>query len=591
MLTTLKVWVHPDNLLELKTMILRRLPVLVYNPSTSKVAQGVQKDPTITSIYFDNPKFSLYNGKVDHSSSASSLRLRWYDRLRDNPEIFCEKKTVFEDDTSRDRKFTTKLKYVKRILEGEYRLEKDVQKLKDRFGENSDKAQQLESSVSEIQTFIKDNDLQPVLRANYTRTAFQIPGDGRVRITIDTNLALIREDALDLERPCRDPEDWHRKDIDDMGLEFPFEDISKGEINRFPYALLEIRVRGDKNYEWVSDLMDSHLVKSAPRFSKFVHGLAQLYEDFVNAFPFWLSEVDSDIRQDPHQAFEQEQERKARVADDEFAIGSFLKSTHLGSPSGKAVSRSPMGSPRSTLSRSHQQTPPKEKANASMTRTSNLKQSRTNTQVEDEDSREEGVQVRDSRGLRSFLPSMSKYAQSRSTRYGAVRLPPGVQEPSFWMKNEGPVKVEAKVWLANQRTFIKWQHVGILLTSLSLGLFNAAGKDNNIARALGVVYTLVAIFTSCWGLGVYMWRSHLIRERSGKDFDSIFGPVVVCLGLAGALLINFGIKVSKRSHSTLHCFNALIFTVSQYHTMIVSQERPPQLLQSDLGLTAVASNL
>ena len=139
-------------------------------------------------------------------------------------------------------------------------MDKDVQRLKDRVGADSDEVKKLQESVEEVQNLIKENNLQPVLRANYQRTAFQIPGDNRVRITLDTNLALIREDSLDPERPCRDPESWHRKDIDDTSMDFPFSSIRKGEINRFPYALLEIRIRGDKKYEWVSELMSSHLV-------------------------------------------------------------------------------------------------------------------------------------------------------------------------------------------------------------------------------------------------------------------------------------------------------------------------------------------
>jgi len=76
--TAYKFWVHPENLLEVKTIILRRLPVLVYNPQTSKVAEGSEPDPTVTSIYFDDPKFSLYSEKVNHDGKASSVRLRWY---------------------------------------------------------------------------------------------------------------------------------------------------------------------------------------------------------------------------------------------------------------------------------------------------------------------------------------------------------------------------------------------------------------------------------------------------------------------------------------------------------------------------------
>jgi uncharacterized membrane protein YidH (DUF202 family) len=108
--------------------------------------------------------------------------------------------------------------------------------------------------------------------------------------------------------------------------------------------------------------------------------------------------------------------------------------------------------------------------------------------------------------------------------------------------HSGPVQVEAKVWLANQRTFLKWQHVSVLLASLSLGLYNAAGKHNYIAQWLAVVYTAIAIFAAGWGYTMYMWRSRLIRERSGKDFDNVLGPVVVCIALAVALAVNFAFQ-------------------------------------------------
>ncbi len=104
------------------------------------------------------------------------------------------------------------------------------------------------------------------------------------------------------------------------------------------------------------------------------------------------------------------------------------------------------------------------------------------------------------------------------------------------------MRVEAKVWLANQRTFIKWQHVSVLLASLSLGLYNAAGEGNNVARALAVVYTSIAVFTLAWGYAMYWYRSRLIRERSGRDFDALTGPLVVALGLAVALCLNFGFR-------------------------------------------------
>ena len=543
-----------DNLFEVKTVILRRLPVLVYNPQSAKIAEGSHRDPTITSIYFDNPNFSLYSDKVNGKEDASSLRLRWYGQLNEKPEIMFEKKVIKEGNASEEVRFPIKAKYVQPFLEDKYHMEKSIEKLEYRPNKDQEKIDNLKKAVEDIQGFIREKDLQPVLRANYTRTAFQIPGNDSVRISLDTNLALIREDALDMDRPCREPDDWHRRDIDNNSMEFPFKTIKKGEIHKFPFALLEIKVKGLKKYEWVEDLIHSHLVKEAPRFSKFVHGVAKLFEDNVNTFPFWLSEVEDDIRKEPEQAFDDEQERKRKAAEDEFAVGSLFGTA--ASPSFRRDIPSPAGSPaaaRSVPKRgSAAQTAPSTAAHSMpVTRLSvprlgsHHEESRAN---EEPDSEEEGTTVltspynngKSNGGLAKLFPSFStsKYAKKQRR----VKLPPGISAPGVWIKDQGPVRVEAKVWLANQRTFIKWQHVSVLLASLSLGLYNAAGEGNNIARALAVVYTSIAVFALAWGYTMYWYRSKLIRERSGKDFDALTGPLIVAVGLAIALCLNFGFK-------------------------------------------------
>lgn len=538
-----KFWVHPENLLEVKTMILRRLPVLVYNPQTSKTAEGSQPDPSITSIYFDNPAFELYSNKVENSA-GSSLRLRWYGSLNAKPTIFVEKKTVDEENTSREARFTTKDKYVQRFINDDYGMEKQIQKLSDRAGPDSSETKSMEASVDDIRSFIKDYNLQPVVRANYTRTAFQIPGDNRVRISLDTDLAFIREDAIDSDRPCRDPESWHRTDIDNNELEYPFTSIRKGEITRFPFAVLEIKMRatspGKKSAEWIEDLMSSHLVKEAPRFSKFVHGVAQLFEDYVNTFPFWLSQIETDIRRDPQQAFEEEVAKRQKEQDDEVAVGSLLKKGNLsGSMKKKVIS--PVGSPSMLESSSSL-------GNRRIS-TAIVAPQQTDDVVEEPDDDETGQQAHVANGngnaalggLKSLFPtfSTSKYAASRR---GKHHLPAGIVEPKNWIKDAGPVRVEGKVWLANQRTFIKWQHVSVLLASLSLGLFNAAGPENRVGKILGIVYTCIAVFAGGWGYWVYMWRMSLIQGRSGRDFDRVLGPCVVCVGLIVALILNFVFK-------------------------------------------------
>ena len=376
----------------------------------------------------------------------------------------------------------------------------------------------------------------------------QIPADRTARLAdgvVSPQIHLLVFDAA--PQPFDKDVVRHRLDIDQNALEYPFSSIKKGEICRFPYAILEIKVKDTKatrNNAWLADLISSHLVKEAPQFSKFVHGVAQLFEDSVNSFPFWLNDLESDIRRDPETAFQEEQQKQAKKAEDEFAVGSFLPGSK---PSPSPAFKAKVGSPHKF---------PDDKKNGQRSEAS---RSQLNNTAEERDSDEDGVhgngakvqgEVTDSSpgGLRSFLPafSNSRYAQRHRQRnaWEDAALPPGVKDPGKWIKDSGPVKVEAKVWLANQRTFIKWQHIAVLLASLSLGLYNAAGVDNDIARALALVYTAFAVFAGAWGWGVYMWRSKLITERSGKDFDNMTGPFIVSIGLAAALCLNFGFKYS-----------------------------------------------
>jgi uncharacterized membrane protein YidH (DUF202 family) len=525
------VWIHDDNLLEVKTYILRRLPSLVYSEQSSKGIEA-QGDPTLNSLYFDNRDFSLYSQKVDRQSDAASLRVRWYGQLNTNPELVIEQKIIHENGTSEEKRFTIKEKYIQSFIKGEYKMEKSIQKM-ERQGQSEARVEEFKNTVEGIQKFILDNELQPVLRANYTRTAFQKPLDDKVRISIDTSLAFIREDSIDPDRPCRNPDNWHRLDIDNQSMVYPFPNIGQGEISRFPFSVLEIKVKEDgakKHPQWVEDLMASHLVHKAPRFSKFVHGVASLFEDHVNNLPFWLSEVETDIRKDPQAAFQEEEERKAKKAEDELVVGSFLgtKSAsykqQVSSPLGKSYMADRMAAEERAGRRSG---------------FSNGKKPKDNTVAEEE---EEGEQRGGYGTLSSVFPSfsLSRYAQAR--REKNVKLPEGVTKPTQLIKDSGPLQVEPKVWLANERTFLKWQHIAILLGALAVSLYTAAGEDF-VAECMGIAYIAIAMFAGLWGYYMHMTRRNMIVARSGKDFDNMIGPMVVSFALMAALILNFIFKV------------------------------------------------
>lgn len=520
-------------------MILRRLPALVYSEQSAKELDG-NDSPAITSLYFDNKDFGLYSEKVDRQAGTSSLRLRWYGQLSARPDIYVEQKTADADGHSQESKFTIKDKYVKPFIDGEYSMEKTIQKM-ERQGQPAEQIETFRATVAKIQEFIREKALTPVLRANYSRTAFQKPADDRVRISIDADLAFIREDTLDRERPCRDPNEWHRLDIDNSNMTYPFKNINQSEVSKFPYAVLEIKLREDgarKRPSWIEDLMASHLLHPVPRFSKFIHGVASLFEDHVNNLPFWLSDLQKDIRKDPQAAFEEEELRRAQRADDVMAVGSLIGNV---SASYKAAKSSPVG-------KSYLADRMAADSRAQVPGSANAQNARADEQDEGGDEGEgSGDAQRKRTGygtLSSVLPgfSLSKYSQAK--RDQKVRLPEGVEEPTVWIKNMGELKVEPKVWLANERTFLKWQHICILQGGLAVALYTAAGQDT-VAEVMGIIYILIAIFSGVWGYSMLRIRRSMIIERSGKHFDNMVGPIIISIAVMAALIINFVIQVSR----------------------------------------------
>ncbi|TFK36658.1 hypothetical protein BDQ12DRAFT_686290 [Crucibulum laeve] len=125
--------------------------------------------------------------------------------------------------------------------------------------------------------------------------------------------------------------------------------------------------------------------------------------------------------------------------------------------------------------------------------------------------------------------------------YHAINsIPPQVRVPK---KISTPVKVEGKVWFANERTWIAWLNISIILATLSLALFNAS-KDE-IARNFAIVYAIISVLVLVYGYALYQHRITMIRRRDPGHFDAIAGPVVLSIILFFAILANFIIRVRE----------------------------------------------
>lgn len=290
---TTKYWVHPDNVTELKLIILKHLPVLVFNASK----EFEPADSAITSIYYDNPeKWDLYEGRLKKTEGAEAIRLRWYGGMQ-TETIFVERKTHREDWTgekSVKARFSLKEKNVNSYMRGELLPAAIFEKAK-KEGKKSLKAiAEDERLAAEIQYSVLKKGYKPVCRSFYNRTAFQLPADARVRISLDTELTMIREDNLDGVK--RSGDNWRRTDI---GIDYPFSQLPPGDVVRFPYAVLEVKLQtqlGQEPPEWVRQLIASHLVEAVPKFSKFIHGVASLFPDRIHLLPYWMPQMDVDIR-------------------------------------------------------------------------------------------------------------------------------------------------------------------------------------------------------------------------------------------------------------------------------------------------------
>lgn len=290
---TTKYWVHPDNITELKLIILKHLPVLVFNASK----EFDKKDSAITSIYYDNPEtWELYQGRLKKTEGAEAIRLRWYGGM-DTETIFVERKTHREDWTgekSVKARFAIKEKNVNAYMKGELLPSAIFEKAR-KDGKRPEKAiAEDERLAREVQYSVLKKGYVPVCRSFYNRTAFQLPADARVRVSLDTELTMVREDNMDGRR--RSGDNWRRMDI---GIDWPFSQLPPGDVEYFPYAVLEVKLQTQSGQEppaWVRELISSHLVEAVPKFSKFIHGTATLFPTRINLLPFWMPQMDIDIR-------------------------------------------------------------------------------------------------------------------------------------------------------------------------------------------------------------------------------------------------------------------------------------------------------
>ncbi|EGS19097.1 uncharacterized protein CTHT_0057210 [Thermochaetoides thermophila DSM 1495] len=590
---TTKYWVHPDNVTELKLIILKHLPVLVFNPSKEFETQ----DTAITSVYFDNPDtWELYEGRLKKNEGAEAIRLRWYGGMQ-TETIFVERKTHREDWTgekSVKARFSLKEKNVNAYLRGEL-LPKAIFEKARKEGKKSAKAiDEDERLAREIQYSILKRGYKPVCRSFYHRTAFQLPADARVRISLDTELTMIREDNLDGVR--RSGDNWRRMDI---GIDYPFSQLPPGDIVRFPYAILEVKLQtqlGQEPPEWVRQLTSSHLVEAVPKFSKFIHGVATLFPTRIHLLPYWMPQMDVDIRKPPTHDFgikRTEQSATTSISDDddeeeeedsdmeqekttpprEGETSAAAAAAAAGARNGRAL---PAGADiedqtidRPTAPGPGDGTYLYDSDDEDLSDSDRLAEARRvgpwayYTTLASTKARAAGRTTL--HVLKWLVPRPRSTPMPRNARLESLLGTGEIQTRRFkaprGKRIHVPVRVEPKVYFAAERTFLGWLEYSIYISTIAVTLLNfgSRAKDETSSSSISVslshrkvsfiaaaAFTVLAILSLMYAVVVYLYRSQAIRERRVARYYDKWGPSALCFALLVAVGLNFGLEGRKR---------------------------------------------
>lgn len=504
--------------------------------------------------------------------------------------IFVERKTHREDWTgekSVKARFSLKEKYVNDFLAGRYTVDQAFEKMK-KDGKKSEKEiADLMQLARELQYRVITRKLVPVTRSFYHRTAFQLPGDARVRISLDTELTMTREDNLDGRQ--RTGKNWRRMDI---GIDYPFSQLPPEDVERFPYAVLEVKLQtqaGQQPPEWIRELTASHLVEAVPKFSKFIHGTATLNPTRINLLPFWMPQMDVDIRKPVSHRFGIERPGQSKDIsttdlDDESDDEADLP------PAEGNLNIQRLREARDAMEAHERDQRREELEEAEAEQHVNGNAAGNSLDIEERvaaglqpnpdddyplyDSDDEDEDLEEARRvggyyyysvwarkqLNDITSTIGNALWAIAPRPRATQMP-GVAGASLGIpKNTGelkrfhappgkrihvPVRIEPKVSLATERTFLSWLEFSIIIGSIAATLLNFGDK---ISLYSAIAFTIVACAALFYSLTLYLWRVQKTRLRRAVTYHDKWGPTMLCLILLAAVMVNVGLRFGSDKH-------------------------------------------
>lgn len=317
--------------------------------------------------------------------------------------------------------------------------------------------------------------------------------------------------------------------------------LKKQEFVHFPYTVFEIKLQDDPP-DWLTQLLSSGLLTEVPKFSKFIHGTALLFPlDTQNSPPNWF------LQNHPGTL--------------ESATLQQLQNPVKGNPldlifpteqdSNSAILRTPGQMQVSTLChvpQNHTVLSEVVVVNSAIQNSSNSRRVvHHNTSVH-------GPATSERTRWRRICPWKKTEEQDHQ-----------IQNPAD--ENRAPAlvrtRIEPKTFFANERTFLSWLTVAVMVmflglslldstnTGSGLGLFNRGSSHNcedggfrcNAGRISGALIAPMALVLMIYALLIYRKRSIQILRRETVRYDDPYGPVILTILLVIVLFLAYIISI------------------------------------------------
>eukprot|EP00803_Ostreobium_quekettii_P001108 evm.model.scf_1437.5 EVM.evm.TU.scf_1437.5 scf_1437:35697-40987(-) len=123
-------------------------------------------------------------------------------------------------------------------------------------------------------------------------------------------------------------------------------------------------------------------------------------------------------------------------------------------------------------------------------------------------------------------------------------------------------RIEPKTFFANERTFLSWMTIAVMVMFMGLSLLDGSNLVNGgvggsantraceehhscqVSRISGALISPVALVLMGYALYMYRKRTMQILRRETVRFDDQRGPIIVTVLLLGALMVAFAVSAS-----------------------------------------------